>query len=182
VDALAFSGYIITQYGIAGLTGEFQLVRSEAVEPSCHVDSEGKVRMKKSVTRRTLFLILILLFRPIIGNPFRQPSAHTGFAFHPSTGVDYSRTGVGQDRPNAGANPYVDNLNSLADPTLPARKIPAFIRKLVLLSNRAKLRQFRERSGPRGKIASRILRSNKVMIECPDNSAATVGERSRSLA
>ena len=40
-------------------------------------------------------------------------TAYTGFAFYPSTGVDNSRTGVGQDRPNVVANPYVQNLNTL---------------------------------------------------------------------
>lgn len=40
-------------------------------------------------------------------------TAHTGFAFYPSTGVDDSRTGVGQDRPNVVGSPYVQNLNSL---------------------------------------------------------------------
>jgi hypothetical protein len=139
--------------------------------------------MKKSVARLTLVLILILHVPLIIGvgNQLRQPGAHTALEFHPSTGFDYPRTGVGQDRPIAGANPYAENLNSLADPTLPARKIPALIRKLQLLSNRAKLRQFRGRSSPQGKIASCILRLNKVMIECPENSAATDGERSRRL-
>ncbi|HTS30320.1 MAG TPA: carboxypeptidase regulatory-like domain-containing protein [Bryobacteraceae bacterium] len=40
-------------------------------------------------------------------------SVHTGFPFTPTTGVDNSLTGVGQDRPNVVAAPYVRNTNSL---------------------------------------------------------------------
>src|SRR5205807_6523812 len=39
-------------------------------------------------------------------------SAHPGFPYSPVTGADNSLTGVGQDRPNAVANPYVKNLNT----------------------------------------------------------------------
>jgi hypothetical protein len=40
-------------------------------------------------------------------------SAHTGFPFTPGTGVDNSLTGVGQDRPNVVADPYVRNTSTL---------------------------------------------------------------------
>jgi hypothetical protein len=40
-------------------------------------------------------------------------SAHSGFPFTPSTGVDNSLTGVGQDRPNVAGAPYVRDLHSL---------------------------------------------------------------------
>ena len=40
-------------------------------------------------------------------------STHTGFAFYPTTGVDNSLTGVGQDRPNVVGNPYVKNMNTM---------------------------------------------------------------------
>jgi hypothetical protein len=38
---------------------------------------------------------------------------HTGFPFTPTTGVDNSLTGVGQDRPNVVGNPYVRNATPL---------------------------------------------------------------------
>lgn len=40
-------------------------------------------------------------------------SAHTGFPFTPLTGVDNSRTGVRQDRPNVVGAPYSPNTNAL---------------------------------------------------------------------
>ena len=40
-------------------------------------------------------------------------SAHTGFPFTPTTGVDNSLTGVGQDRPNVTGDPYVRNTATL---------------------------------------------------------------------
>jgi hypothetical protein len=40
-------------------------------------------------------------------------TAHSGFLFNPTTGVDASLTSVGQDRPNVVGNPYVRNTNSL---------------------------------------------------------------------
>jgi hypothetical protein len=40
-------------------------------------------------------------------------SAHTGFAFTPSTGVDNSLTGLRQDRPNVVGNPYARNTGTL---------------------------------------------------------------------
>jgi hypothetical protein len=42
-------------------------------------------------------------------------TAHTGFPMYPSTGVDASLTGVGQDRPDVvgGINPYVRNMQTL---------------------------------------------------------------------
>jgi hypothetical protein len=40
-------------------------------------------------------------------------SAHTGFPFTPTTGVDNSLTGVRQDRPSVVGNPYVRNTNTL---------------------------------------------------------------------
>jgi hypothetical protein len=40
-------------------------------------------------------------------------SAHPGFPYTPLTGSDRSLTGVGQDRPNVVANPYVKNTNTL---------------------------------------------------------------------
>jgi hypothetical protein len=40
-------------------------------------------------------------------------STHSGFPFTPTTGVDASLTGVGQDRPNVVANPYIRNTNTL---------------------------------------------------------------------
>jgi len=40
-------------------------------------------------------------------------SVHTGFPFTPTTGVDNSLTGVGQDRPNVVGSPYVRDTNSL---------------------------------------------------------------------
>jgi len=40
-------------------------------------------------------------------------SAHTGFPFTPTTGVDNSLTGVRQDRPDVVGSPYVRNTNSL---------------------------------------------------------------------
>lgn len=45
---------------------------------------------------------------------------HTGFPFTPTTGVDNSLTGLGQDRPNVLGNPYVRNANSLVwvDPAM----------------------------------------------------------------
>ncbi len=42
-----------------------------------------------------------------------QITAHSGFVFNPTTGVDASLTGVGQDRPNVVGNPYVRNTNNL---------------------------------------------------------------------
>ena len=39
-------------------------------------------------------------------------SAHGGFPFNPTVGVDNSRTGEGADRPNIVGNPYVQNLNT----------------------------------------------------------------------
>ena len=38
---------------------------------------------------------------------------HTGFPYTPTSGVDNSLTGVGQDRPNVIGDPYVRNLNTL---------------------------------------------------------------------
>jgi hypothetical protein len=40
-------------------------------------------------------------------------STHTGFPFTPTTGVDASLTGVGQDRPNVVGNPYIRNTSAL---------------------------------------------------------------------
>jgi hypothetical protein len=40
-------------------------------------------------------------------------SAHSGYAFHPVTGVDASLSGVGLDRPNLVGNPYVKNTSNL---------------------------------------------------------------------
>jgi hypothetical protein len=40
-------------------------------------------------------------------------SAHTGFNFTPTTGVDNSLTGLRQDRPNVVGNPYVRNTSTL---------------------------------------------------------------------
>jgi hypothetical protein len=40
-------------------------------------------------------------------------SVHTGFPFTPTTGVDNSLTGVGQDRPNVVADPYVRDTHAL---------------------------------------------------------------------
>ena len=40
-------------------------------------------------------------------------SAHTGFPFTPTTGVDNSLTGIRQDRPNVTGNPYVRDLKTL---------------------------------------------------------------------
>jgi hypothetical protein len=40
-------------------------------------------------------------------------SAHSGFVFNPTTGVDASLTGVGQDRPNVVGSPYLRNTNTL---------------------------------------------------------------------
>jgi hypothetical protein len=42
-----------------------------------------------------------------------QVTAHSGFVFNPTTGVDASLTGIGQDRPNVVGNPYVRNTNTL---------------------------------------------------------------------
>ena len=42
-----------------------------------------------------------------------QITTHSGFLFSPTTGVDNSLTGVGQDRPNVVGNPYVRNTNTL---------------------------------------------------------------------
>src|SRR5581483_414291 len=42
-----------------------------------------------------------------------QITAHSGYVFNPTTGVDASLTGVGQDRPNVVGNPYVRNTNTL---------------------------------------------------------------------
>ncbi len=39
-------------------------------------------------------------------------SAHGGFPFNPTSGVDNSRTGEGADRPNIVGDPYVQNLNT----------------------------------------------------------------------
>jgi len=40
-------------------------------------------------------------------------TAHTGFPFAPTTGVDDSLTGIGLDRPNMVGNPYTKNLSTL---------------------------------------------------------------------
>jgi Carboxypeptidase regulatory-like domain len=40
-------------------------------------------------------------------------TAHSGFVFNPTTGVDASLTAIGQDRPNVIGNPYVRNTNTL---------------------------------------------------------------------
>ncbi|MEO8053009.1 MAG: TonB-dependent receptor [Acidobacteriota bacterium] len=42
-----------------------------------------------------------------------QLTAHSGFVFNTTSGVDNSLTGVGQDRPNVVGNPYVRDTNSL---------------------------------------------------------------------
>jgi hypothetical protein len=42
-----------------------------------------------------------------------QLTAHSGFNFNTTSGVDNSLTGVGQDRPNVVGNPYVRDTNSL---------------------------------------------------------------------
>jgi hypothetical protein len=41
-----------------------------------------------------------------------QLTAHSGFLFNTTSGVDNSLTGVGQDRPNVVGNPYVRDTNS----------------------------------------------------------------------
>src|SRR5262249_33468877 len=38
---------------------------------------------------------------------------HTGFPYTPTSGIDNSLTGVGQDRPNVNGNPYVKDTHSL---------------------------------------------------------------------
>ena len=40
-------------------------------------------------------------------------TAHTGFPFNPTTGVDNSLTGVGLDRPDVIGDPYLRNTNTL---------------------------------------------------------------------
>jgi hypothetical protein len=42
-----------------------------------------------------------------------QVTARSGFVFNPTTRVDASLTGIGQDRPNVVGNPYVRNTNTL---------------------------------------------------------------------
>jgi hypothetical protein len=50
----------------------------------------------------------------ILGNWQLSPiiTAHEGFPFNPTAGVDNSRTGEGADRPNIVGEPYVRNLNT----------------------------------------------------------------------
>jgi hypothetical protein len=54
------------------------------------------------------------LANAILGNWQLSPivTAHQGFPFNPTAGVDNSRTGEGADRPNIVGNPYVRNLNT----------------------------------------------------------------------
>ena len=42
-----------------------------------------------------------------------EVTAHSGFVLNPTTGVDASLTGIGQDRPNVVGNPYAQSTNPL---------------------------------------------------------------------
>ena len=69
------------------------------------------------------FVTSLVIVSPKFSNPLRNAilgnwqlspiiTAHNGFPFTPTAGVDNSRTGEGSDRPNITGNPYVQNLNT----------------------------------------------------------------------